>query len=41
MQDQMNGLTTLQYELMKVMGNATGSAKVDPNSNAVIQAASC
>lgn len=34
-----DGLTTLQYELMKVMGNATGSAKVDPN-NPVLQAAS-
>ncbi|WP_160683332.1 carbohydrate ABC transporter permease [Clostridium sp. C2-6-12] len=34
-----DGLTTLQYELMKVMGNATGSAKVDPNSP-VVQAAS-
>jgi ABC-type sugar transport system, permease component len=34
-----DGLTTLQYELMKVMGNATGSAKVDPN-NPVVQAAS-
>ena len=34
-----DGLTTLQYELMKVMGNATGNAKVDPN-NPVVQAAS-
>lgn len=34
-----DGLTTLQYELMKVMGNATGSAKVDPN-NPVLQAGS-
>ena len=34
-----DGLTTLQYELMKVMGNATGSAKVDPN-NPVLQASS-
>ena len=34
-----DGLTTLQYELMKVMGNATASAKVDPN-NPVVQAAS-
>jgi len=34
-----DGLTTLQYELMKVMGNATGTAKVDPN-NPIVQAAS-
>jgi len=34
-----DSLTTLQYELMKVMGNATGTAKVDPN-NPVVQAAS-
>lgn len=32
-------LTTLQYELMKVMGNAAGAAKIDPNSQAVKQAA--
>lgn len=31
-------LTTLQYELMKVMGNATGNAKVD-GSNVLMQAA--
>ncbi|MDS0528277.1 carbohydrate ABC transporter permease [Clostridium sp. SHJSY1] len=31
-------LTTLQYELMKVMGNATGNAKVDGN-NVLMQAA--
>lgn len=34
-----DGLTTLQYELMKVMGNASASAKVDPN-NPVLQASS-
>lgn len=34
-----DALTTLQYELMKVMGNATGTAKVDPN-NPIVQAAS-
>lgn len=32
------GLTTLQYELMKVMSNASASAKVDPN-NPALQAA--
>lgn len=32
-------LTTLQYELMKVMDNATASASVDPN-NPLMQAAS-
>lgn len=32
------GLTTLQYELMKVISNASASAKVDPN-NPVLQAA--
>jgi putative aldouronate transport system permease protein len=32
-------LTTLQYELMKIMGNAAGAAKIDPNSQAVKQAA--
>lgn len=31
------GLTTLQYELMKVMSNASASAKVDPN-NPILQA---
>jgi putative aldouronate transport system permease protein len=31
-------LTTLQYELMKVMGNATGNAKVD-GTNVIMQAA--
>lgn len=34
-----DGLTTLQYELMKVMSNASASAKVDPN-NPMLQAAS-
>ncbi|MBD7911759.1 MULTISPECIES: carbohydrate ABC transporter permease [Clostridium] len=34
-----DSLTTLQYELMKVMGNATGNAKVD-GSNVLMQAAS-
>jgi putative aldouronate transport system permease protein len=33
------GLTTLQYELMKVMSNASASAKVDPN-NPVLKASS-
>jgi len=32
-----DGLTTLQYELMKVMGNASASSKVDPN-NPVLKA---
>lgn len=32
-----DGLTTLQYELMKVMNNASASAKVDPN-NPLLQA---
>jgi putative aldouronate transport system permease protein len=36
---QNDGLTTLQYELMKVMSNATSSAKVDPN-NPMLKAAS-
>ena len=36
---QNDGLTTLQYELMKVMGNASGSAKVDPN-NPLVKASS-
>ncbi|BCZ44159.1 sugar ABC transporter permease [Clostridium gelidum] len=35
---QSDGLTTLQYELMKVMSTANGSSKVDPN-NPVLQAA--
>ena len=34
-----DGLTTLQYELMKVMNNASASATVDPN-NPVLKAAS-
>jgi putative aldouronate transport system permease protein len=34
-----DSLTTLQYELMKVMGNATGNAKAD-GSNVLMQAAS-
>lgn len=34
-----DSLTTLQYELMKVMDNATASASVDPN-NPLMQAAS-
>ena len=34
-----DSLTTLQYELMKVMDNATASATVDPN-NPLLQAAS-
>lgn len=36
---QNDGLTTLQYELMKVMSNASSSAKVDPN-NPMLKAAS-
>lgn len=36
---QNDGLTTLQYELMKVMSNAASSAKVDPN-NPMLKAAS-
>lgn len=36
---QNDGLTTLQYELMKVMGNASASAKVDPN-NPLVKASS-
>lgn len=36
---QSDGLTTLQYELMKVMNNASASAKVDPN-NPLLQASS-
>lgn len=36
---QNDGLTTLQYELMKVMSNASSSAKVDPN-NPLVQASS-
>lgn len=34
-----DGLTTLQYELMKVMDNAAAGAKVDPN-NPLLQSAS-
>lgn len=37
---QSDGLTTLQYELMKVMNNATASAKVDPNNPLLQQASS-
>ncbi|OOM82466.1 L-arabinose transport system permease protein AraQ [Clostridium puniceum] len=36
---QNDGLTTLQYELMKVMNNASASTKVDPN-NPLLQASS-
>jgi len=36
---QSDGLTTLQYELMKVMSNASASSKVDPN-NPLLQASS-
>lgn len=36
---QNDGLTTLQYELMKVMSNATANSKVDPN-NPLLKAAS-
>jgi putative aldouronate transport system permease protein len=36
---QSDGLTTLQYELMKVMSTANASAKVDPNSVALQAAA--
>lgn len=36
---QNDGLTTLQYELMKVMSNAASSAKVDPN-NPMLKASS-